>query len=375
MLRETLLKEVEKGLNGKSGSIPFPIAKIDEYLDIAKNTNYLLVGDTGSGKTTVSHEIILNILEWYDKNKSDDLKLSIIYFGMERKQYNYTAKWVSRSVFKNEGVYIPVRKILGRQRKRDENGKLTKEIDFLTQEEIAYINHYSEVFDKWENEETFICVEGTHNPTGLKIFIDNFAKKHGKITPRGEGPLSKPEYTPDHENHIVLIVTDYVGVLDKEKDEKGVKKDRLDLYSSIMRRCRDLYGFSPINIQQLSRGVGDMNRVKLNDVKPKLTDIADTSELARDADVVLAIFEGYRYLPENTETDLIGYNLLKLKDKKGYKYYRTLHILKSSFEGDGIIMGCAFMPQTGIILPMPKPPDKMDDFDYESITNTSYFLK
>jgi hypothetical protein len=367
--------EVKKGLEGKNGSIPFPIAKLDEYIDIAKNTNYLLVGDTGGGKTSVAHEMILNILEWYDENKTPDLKLSLIYLGMERKQYNYTAKWVSRSIFKNEGIYIPVKKILGRLRKRDERGRLTKEYDTLTEEEIGYITYYSQIFKKWQEDKTFIVVEGTHNPTGIKIFIDKFAKEHGILHDREEGdPLAKQKYVSHHPNHIVLIVTDYVGVLDKEKDDSGIKKNRLDIYSANQRRARDLYGFSPFNIQQLSREVSNVTRLKLNDVKPKLSDIADTSELARDADVVLAVFEPFRYLPEDIETDLVGYDLKRLKDAKGYKYYRSLHILKSSFDGDGITMGCAFHPMTGIILPMPKKPGEMEQSDYEYITSGQYFL-
>lgn len=374
-LRSELMKEVQKGLEGKNGSIPFPVAKLDEYIDIAKNTNYLLVGDTGSGKSTVAQDLILNILDWYFLNKSEDLKLSIIYFGMERKQYNYSAKWVSRMIFLEEGIYLPVKKILGRQRKRDGNGRLTAEYDTLSAKELEKVEFYSQKFDLYQKDDTFICIEGTHNPTGLKIYIDEFAKKHGTLAKRGDGPLDKAVYTPNHPNHIVLIATDYVGVLDKEKGDDGIKKNRLDVYSSIMRRNRDLYGFSPINIQQLSRQIGDSTRIKLNDVKPKLTDIADTSELARDADVVLAIFEAWRYLPQDTETDLIGYNLHKLKDDKGYKYYRSLHILKSSFDGDGITMGCAFHPMTGIILPMPKPAKDMTDEDYKSIINGSYFLK
>lgn len=374
-LYEGLMKEVNKGMGGKNGSIPFPIAKLDEYLDIAKNTNYLIVGDTGAGKTTAAHDLILNVLEWYEKNKSEDLKLSIIYFGMERKQYNYSAKWVSRMIYKEQGIYISVKKILGRLRKKDIYGKFTKEYDLLTPEELELIDIYAKRFNEWEKDDVFICIEGTHNPTGIKIYIDEFAKKYGEIVPKKDGPLEKHTYESTHPNHIVLVVTDYVGVLDKEKADDGVKKLRLDLYSTIMRRVRDLYGFSPINIQQLSRQVGDSTRLKLNDVKPRLTDIADTSELARDADVVLAIFEAFRYLPQDVETDLIGYNLHKLKDQKGYKYYRTLHVLKSSFDGDGIIMSAAFHPMTGIILPMPKPPKDMTDKDYEEITNGSYFLR
>lgn len=369
------MDQVKRGMEGKNGSIPFPVAKLDEYLDVAKNTNYLIIGDTGSGKSTLAHDLILNILEWYHANKNDNLRLSIIYLGMERKQYNYSAKWVSRMIFLNQGIQIPVKKILGRLRKRDlQTGKLTAEYDLLTEEELKLVEEYSAIFDKWEEDETFICIEGTHNPTGIKKYIDDFAKRHGEITPRKEGFLEKEVYIPKHPNHIVLVVTDYVGVLEKERSDDGTKKSRLDLYSAGMRRARDVFGFSPINIQQLSRQLYDSTRLKLNDVKPKLSDIADTSELARDADVVLAIFEPYRYLPEDTETDLLGYNLPKLRDEKGYKYYRSLHILKSSFDGDGIMTGCAFEPKYGILKAMPRLPKDMTDEDYELITSSKYFI-
>lgn len=373
---EELMHEVEKGASGRNGSIPFPIAKMDQYVDIAKNTNYLIVGDTGAGKSTLAQTMMLNIMDWYFLNKTDDIKLSVIYFGMERKQYNYSAKWVSKMIFLEEGKLIPVRKILGRMRKKDEStGRLTGEYDLLTADELELVKFYGRKLEMYQQDDVFICLEGTHNPTGIKIFLDDFARQHGTITPRTEGPLGKPVYAPTHPNHIVLIFTDYVGVLDKEKGDDGVKKNRLDLYSSNMRRARDLYGFSPINIQQLSRQLNDTTRLRLNDVKPKLSDIADTSELARDSDFVLAIFEAWRYLPEETKTDLVGYDLHQLKDEKGYKYYRSLHVLKSSFDGDGIIMGCAFHPQTGIILPMPKNPKDMGEADYTAIRNGSYFLK
>lgn len=366
-LRESLLKEVYNGMEGKNGSIPFPLAKLDNYLEIAKNTNYLLCGDTGSGKSSIAQDMILNILNWYYKYKTENIKLSIIYFGMERKQYMYSAKWVSRMIFENEGILIPSKKILGRKR-------IKGEVIKLTSEELKLVEKYSEIFDMWESDDTFLCIEGTHNPTGIKIFIDDFAKKHGKIVPRKEGSLNKPTYEPNHPNHIVLIVTDYVGVLDGEKDENGQKKLRLDKYSWIMRRNRDLYGFSPINIQQLSRQLNDSTRLKLNDVKPKLSDIADTSELARDADVVLAIFEPYRYLPEDTLRDLLGYELMKLRDSRGFKYYRSIHILKNSFDSDGITVGVAFHPETGILKTIMKKPVEMTQSDYDSILDGSYFL-
>ena len=110
------------------------------------------------------------------------------------------------------------------------------------------------------------------------------------------------------------------------------------------------------------------------DVKPKLADIADTSELARDADVVIAIFESYRYLPEDTTRDLLGYELMKMRDNRGYKYYRSIHILKNSFDSDGITVGAAFHPETGILKTILKKPAEMTQSDYDSILDGSYFL-
>lgn len=378
-LREGLMREVDKGMLGKNGSIPFPVAKLDDYIEIAKNTNYLFVGDTGSGKSTMAQDLILNILDWYYENNSPDLKLSIIYFGMERKQYMYSAKWVSRIIYLQEGILIPVKKILGRKRKKDPNtGKLTKEKDLLTPKEYELVERYTKVFDMWEKDEVFTCIEGTHNATGIDKYLRAFADRHGSLTALDKtdnNPLRKQTYTPHHDNHIVIIATDYVGIIDSEKDAvTGQKKQKLDKYSETMRKARDLFGFSPINIQQLNRSVSGTDRLKLNDVKPKLSDIADTSDLARDADVVIAIFDPYRYLQEGATTDLIGYNLAQLKDQKGVKFYRSLHILKNSFDVEGVTAGVAFYPFTGSIKAMPKDPKSMTDFDYEAIRNGAYFL-
>lgn len=374
-LYKALMSEVDNGIKGKNGSIPFPVAKLSDYLEIAKNTNYLLIGDTGAGKSSFAQDLILNILDWYHINQGSDIKLSIIYFGMERKMYMYSAKWVSRMILLREGFLIPVKKILGRKRIWNTQSKAL-EIDKLTKKEYELVEKYAQIFNTWEKDDTLIAIEGTWNPSGISIFIEDFAKKHGTIHPRKEGILEKPTYIPTHDNHIVLIVTDYVGVLDEEKDKAtGIKKMRLDKYSQTMRKARDVYSFSPINIQQMNRSASDISRLKLNDLKPKLSDIADTSELARDADVVIAIYEPYRYVTSDITQDLIGYELNKLRDEKGYKYYRSLHILKSSFDGDGINVGVAFEPETGIIKAMPKKPSEMLESDYKSITDKTYFLQ
>ena len=52
-----------------------------------------------------------------------------------------------------------------------------------------------------------------------------------------------------------------------------------------------------------------------------------------------------------------------------------IYILKSSFDGDGINVGVAFHPQTGIIRAMPRRAKEMQESDYKSIISGDYFLR
>ena len=362
-LKENLHAEIKKGKEGKNISIPIKLSKLGDYIEIGRNTMYTVGGITGSGKSTIVQEIfLLSVMDWWIENKEKtSLKLNVIYFGMERKMFMYAAKWISRAIFKEQGINIPYMKILHRRGKS------------LDEKEQQLVNHYIDIFEKWQEDEALIVFEGTKNPTGISIFIENFAKKHGEIIPRKDGELESKSYVSNHENHLVLVITDHIGILKKEKVD-GKLKDNIDRFSTAMRDARDLYGFSPVIVQQLNRSVSDVNRLKLNDTLPKLSDFAETSTTSHDSDVVLALLDPYSILPEGSNTDVAGYNLHKLKDERGAKFYRSLHILKNSFDSNGIFIPLAFQPYYGMFKDMPKKSKDMTDSDYQSIIDGSWFL-
>lgn len=362
-LKENLNEEIIRGREGKNTTIPISLTKLGDYIEIGRNTMYTIGGITGSGKSTIVQEIfLLSVMDWWMKNKGKtSLKLSVIYFGMERKMFMYAAKWISRAIFKEQGITIPYIKILHRRGKS------------LDSTEQKLVNIYMDKFDEWQEDDSLIVFEGTKNPTGISIFIDNFAKKHGEIIPRKDGELESKSYKSDHENHLVLIITDHIGILKPEKVD-GKTKSNLDKFSTAMREARDLYGFSPVVVQQLNRSVSDVTRLKLNDTIPKLSDFAETSTTSHDSDVVLALLDPYSVLPEGTSTDIAGYNLQKLKDERGAKFYRSLHILKNSFDSNGIFIPLAFHPYFGIFKDMTKKAKDMTDDDYKAIVDGSYFL-
>lgn len=362
-LYDNLKEQIDKGLSTKDVTIPFAIEKLNWYLDIAPNTMTTIGGITGSGKSTGAQELyIFSVLDWYLQNKGKtDLKLSIIYFGMERKMFMYTSKFISRKIFQEEGINISFKKILGRGKER------------LTESELKIVYKYMEILKQWQEDETLICFEGSKNPTGISKFVEEFAKKHGEIIPRQNDVLGSKSYKSKYKNHLVLLITDHAGLLKSEKVD-GVKKQNIDKFSDTMRDARDLYGFSPVIVQQLNRSVMDVNRLKLSDTLPKLSDFAETSQTSHDSDVVLALYDPYAVLPSDTTRDFAGYELSKLKDEKGAKFYRTLHILKNSFDSNGITIPLAFNPYYGIFKEMPKKANEMTSADYENITNGNYFL-
>lgn len=368
-LSEQLHKEIENGRNGKAGIIPVPYDRVGDYIDIAKNTGYVIGGETGSGKSTLVQDMfMIRPIEWYLKNKDENIKLSIILFGMERKMYQYSARWLARKIFTDQGIPIPPKKVLSRQK----NFK-------MDDQEYQLVQMNYNILDEWEKDDLLIAFEGSKNPSGISAYLEAFARKHGTIIDKDktdksmENILADRTYVPNHPNHIVLVIVDHIGILKPEKDlEKS--KGQIDKFSTVMRQARDIYGFSPVVIQQLNRSLADVSRLKLGDLAPKLSDFADSSQTQHDADVVLALFEPYRHIVGDLDGHKEnGYVLKGFRDEYFKTYYRSLHILKNSFGTNGIQFPMALQPEYGIFKTLPRKKD-IDEGIYKNVTSGHYFL-
>lgn len=368
-LSEQLHSEIENGRNGRAGIIPVPYDRVGDYIDIAKNTSYVIGGETGSGKSTLAQDMfMIRPLEWYLTNNNPDIKLSIILFGMERKMYQYSARWLARKIFTDHGVMIPPKKVLSRQR------------NFMMDDrEYALIQQYYSVLDKWEEDDVLLAFEGSKNPSGISAYLEAFARKHGTIIDKDktdksmENILADRRYIPNHPNHIVLVIVDHIGILKPEKDlEKS--KGQIDKFSTVMRQARDIYGFSPVIVQQLNRSLADVSRLKLGDLAPKMSDFADSSQTQHDADVVMALFEPYRHIVGDLDGQKEnGYALKGFRDQYFKTYYRSLHLLKNSFGASGMQFPMALQPEYGIFKTLPRKKDIVDAI-YEDVTSGHYFL-
>jgi KaiC/GvpD/RAD55 family RecA-like ATPase len=349
---QDLSKAVQDGLDGRNNGIPMGFDRLNRYIGIRKSMYTLVGGLTGSGKTSfIDDAYVLNPFDWYINGDTNGIKLRIIYRSMERSRTYKLAKWVSRKIFLDSGYLIPVSRLLGWTEKmtKDEHDL------FLMQEE--YIGMMKEVIT---------IVDGNENPVGIAKELKDHALENGEIV---EIDKYNRKYIPNNENEVTIVVIDHIGLLKLTKDQP-TKKQAIDKMSDELRYARDFYGYSPVVVSQFNRDISNPSRLKNGDVEPQLEDFADSSSTQNDADVVLALFDPMRYKVE----DPSGYQLEKLKDDYGAKYFRSLRLIKNSFGEDDVRIGLGFLGQIGMFKELPRLKN-MDDSIYQSIVNKTFFLE
>jgi hypothetical protein len=348
---DQLKQEVQLGLDGRNGGIPMGFDRLNRYIGIRKSMYFLVGGLTGSGKTSfIDDAFVLNPFDWYISQKDPKLKLRIIYRSMERSRTYKLAKWVGRKIFLDHGVIIPVPKLLGWTEKMNHD-----EHDlFLMYED--YMNRMDDVIT---------IIDGPENPVGIAKELKAHALKNGRIEQVDE---FNKRYFPNNESEITIVVIDHIGLLKTTKDQT-TKKQAIDKMSDELRFARDFYGYTPVVVSQFNRDISNPIRIKNGDVEPQLEDFAESSSTQNDSDIVLALFDPIRY----KVADPSGYDLEKLKDEFGAKYFRSLRLIKNSYGEDDVRIGLGFMGQIGMFKELPRRKD-MTDADYESVVNKSFFL-
>lgn len=348
---ENLRKAVQDGLDGRNSGIPMGFNRLNRYIGIRKSMYFLVGGLTGSGKTSfIDDAFVLNPFDWYISQKDPKIKLRMIYRSMERSKTYKLAKWVGRKIFIDHGIIIPVPKLLGWT-------------DKMTHDEHDLFLMYEDYMEAMNDVITII--DGPENPVGIAKELKAHAEENGEIV---QTDKYNKIYVPNNENEVTIVILDHIGLLKLTKDQP-TKKQAIDKMSDELRYARDFFGYTPVVVSQFNRDISNPMRIKAGDVEPQLEDFAESSSTQNDADVVLALFDPMRYKVE----DPSGYNLSKLKDQHGAKYYRSLRLIKNSYGEDDARIGLGFMGQIGMFKELKKQKE-MTDADYESVTNKTFFL-
>jgi DnaB-like helicase C terminal domain len=349
---QDLNKAVQDGLTGRNNGIPMGFNRLNKYVGIRKSMYFLVGGLTGSGKTSfIDDAFVLNPYDWYtSKQNTTGIKLKIIYRSMERSRTYKLAKWVGRRIFLDHGVIIPVSKLLGWT-------------DKMTKDEHDLFLMYEDYIEGMK--ETITIIDGPENPVGIAKEIRAHAEENGEIV---QIDRYNKKYIPNNENEITIVVIDHIGLLKLTKD-LPTKKQAIDKMSDELRHARDFYGYTPVVVSQFNRDIANPMRIKNGDVEPQLEDFKESSQTQDDADVVMALFDPMRY----KVADPSGYDLNRLRDEYGAKYFRSLRLIKNSYGEDDLRIGLGFLGQIGMFKELKKQRDMSED-DYTSVINKTFFL-
>jgi len=308
---------------------------------------------TGSGKTSfIDDAFVLNPVDWAlsEEGQKSGIKVKVWYRSMERSRTYKLAKWTSRKIFLDQGIIIPVNKLLGWTEK-------------MTKDEHDLFLMYEDYMMQLEDMVTII--DGPENPVGIAKELKSYALDRGEII---QVDKYNKRYIPNDPDEITLVVLDHIGLL-KTTSAQPTKKQAIDKMSDELRYARDFYGYSPVVVSQFNRSISNPTRIKNGDVEPQLEDFADSSSTQNDSDVCMALFDPMRY----NVSDPSGYDTNKLRDDFGGKYFRSLRVIKNSYGEDDIRIGLAFLGQIGMFKELPRKRD-MTEADYTSVVNKSFFI-
>ena len=314
----------------------------------------MIFGSPGSGKSAFVHSAyILNPFDYLQAHSENTMKLKVIFFSMERSKVYILAKWVSRKIFMEYGVFIPIQKLLGWW---DE--KLTKDEHDLFLSMETYMGELLEMVD---------IIEGAQNPTGIYRYVRNYAEAHGKFEKISE---YSNVYIPDNENELVEVIEDHLGLT---KIEKGytTKKEAIDKLTEYNQWMRDFLGYKIIQVSQITRNLNNPIFTKHESIEPSIDDIKESGNPGEASDIVLSLFDPARY-----KTNDASYGDVKkfIDMNTGANYFRSAKVLKNTYGEDGVRIGLGFFGAIGQFHELPKAKD-MEDFDFSKLFDHSYFLQ
>lgn len=358
---DRLAQEVQEGIEGRNESIPIGLPRLGKYANWRKRIFTLLFSSTGAGKSSLADDMILNACDWCIKHRSQGGRcIKFIVFSMERAKHYRIAKWVSRKIFTDEGIAIPLPKMLGWWKEK------------MNAKEHELFLRYKDYIDMLLDEYIDIY-DGARSGQDMYRILKEFFEANGEYTVDPKNPYKKI-YVPNDPNLIVVPVIDH-GNLTKRTKEYPTKKQAVDFTCEIMQGFRDLEGASPFWIAQVGRSISNPLRLKDSEAELTLDDVKESGDMGDACDIALSLFDPIKY-KQGSKT---GYNPTDFLDREnGAKYFRSIQICKSSYGEDDLRIPLAFNGFCGQFKELPRK-DTLDDKELrnlaESVKNRSYFLQ
>ena len=401
VFQKEVLSLVRSAMDGNILQIPLHLDRVKDVFSIRKNVYTVIAGNTGSGKTSfLDDTYVLKPFELWDKWKDEtDVTFRVLYRSMERKRSLKLTKWACWKMYQNSGLLMDAETLLGYRKAkvseqvwnmlvgaRDWADRLIDYVDIRDgRTSPDDYNHWVTSHATMHGTLYVSDIHGAYNfltpgkyigkfsPSIVKTLDNRETVQIVEFKHKDETVILKQNeryYIPNKPKEITVVIGDHVG---KFVGQPGLstKKQIIDKASEYNADFRDVFGYSPIAVSQFNRAIGDVQRMKFSDgdLAPQLEDLKDTGSLAEDADLVLALFNPYRYKSYDDNGMYKGYNIRdEMVNPFGYNRYRLLSVLKNSYGIDDVDFGLKFLGEVNDFTTLPRPnPDGSPSADLSRV--------
>ncbi len=233
----------------------------------------------------------------------EDNKLKISIFSLEMAANMLMAKLLSTYIFEKYNIRLSVKQLLSVQK----GFILNDECYEIVKECIPWMQKVESVVTIYDKSATanFIYKSLLTELESRGRFVET---EHRKI------------YIPNDPELTHIVIVDHIGRL--MPNGTNTLKQEMDLASKYLYSLKNRCNITSIVIQQMNRGIQNMDRRKESMLIPLTSDAKDTNATVEDAESILAIFS-----PNKAKLNSYkGYNIKELGDS-----FRSIHVLKSRY--------------------------------------------
>lgn len=335
---EKLKENINRGVQGYNKGLPNGFPRLSKHISNIQQKRYTTVGGaTGTGKTAlVDYAYLFTPYEYLMNNESHH-SLEVIYYSLEIPPEEKLAKFVCMKLWEDYGIDI-------------DSKILYSEGDFkIPPEVIPLIDEMEKYFAKMQ--EKVLTFRSSMSPNYLYKDLMSYAEKRGKVIRSSKNKNIITEYIPNDPNLITEIIIDHSNLISPNAEDKS-QKAAIDRASKTLVFFRNMFRFSPVVVSQFNRGIEGMDRKENDSQEPQLSDFKETGATQEDANIVLALFNPFKY-GMNTHR---GYPIDQLK-----RNYRSIHALKNRGGADGLVVGTHFQGNIGKFKELPKAKELRDN--------------
>lgn len=359
MILESLFSKVFNEINErrfrKHNCIPLTRAlpRMSHYIEGIQRRYYIVSGASEAGKSQLTDHLF--VFEPYNfVTESDtDIDVKILYYSFEVDRESKLKQWMSKRMYDLWGIRTGTGLIngVGDLRLNDSMMMALKETE-------SYFSHI---------EEKVTIIDTPKTPDEIIKEIRSFAAEHGKFDIRKkeititnyDGTTKTEEHTyidsykPHNPNLYVIIILDHFSLL---KLPKGYSvKAAIEELSKAMVQARNLFGFTPVMIQQQTAEKENLEHFKAEKLEPSRDGLAESKLTYNDCDLALGIFSPIKHNLKRHK----GYDVSILKDT-----YRNLNVFKNRYGPGHLNVGLYFDGCVGYFKELPKAED-MNQSCYE----------